>query len=46
MITHEDKRDLNDTTHSGKLAAHGKKAAKKHTNRKTDKFQKAKVGKR
>lgn len=41
MFTHEDKKDLNDTSHGGKLAGKGKKRAKRYSNKKADKFRKA-----
>lgn len=43
MFTHEDKTDINDTKHSAKLAAAGKKRVKKYSNKKADKFRKSGV---
>lgn len=41
MHIHEDKKDMDDTSHGGKLAGKGKKLSKKKSNKKMDRFRKA-----
>jgi hypothetical protein len=43
MHVHEDKRAINETAKSGKIAREARKKTKRYSNRKWDKFKKARA---